>query len=574
MPVPLDKLKIKQADPLLYAGTNDGTMYPAENKGGTYPLQDHTMIDFGAVGEREVFQNVKYALLTTVYSVPLDREFGIDATFVDKPIPIAQIVLSQEVALKIGLYEPRARFRDVSFEGDGLEGKLEPTIEIEIDLSSYLAPGALGAGVGVSSQPTQRSKPASVIIYQEDDEGALVPWIRGPQGEPGMAATIEVGETTTGEVGDPAEVTNVGNDQHAIFDFVIPAGSPGPPGASNAISSANWIWRTNTNPPNIGEFKTNFGVWGETVVELNLSKTDTDARPLDAALLAIKVGDQIRIQNTIPPNALDTYTVIALPIDQGSYVNIGVEWSNGSSNTGNDGDPCILSILTSGLPASEWHTGQDDPTIAIGKPQDMYLQDNGDVWEFKSDVGWVNTGTNIEGPRGFSATLEAGTTTTGEAGTDALVTNSGTRFDATFDFIIPRGDKGDKGDKGDVGAQGYDSSYVGTIMLWPNVEAPNGWLNCDGRELDIDEYRELFDVIGVTYGNGNGLSTFNIPDYRGRIGLGYGLGVGLTNRVLGVMGGEEAHILSIAEIPAHTHANTLSDPTHAHTVYDLSLIHI
>lgn len=136
--VPLEKLKLQLADPLAYIGTTDGSVHPIENR--TYK-QD--LIDFGAIGEKEVWQNVKYALLTTYYSVPLDREFGIDATFVDKPMPVAQIVLSQEVALKIGLYEPRARFEDVSFEGDGLLGKLEPTVKISIDLTSYLAATAM-----------------------------------------------------------------------------------------------------------------------------------------------------------------------------------------------------------------------------------------------------------------------------------------------------------------------------------------------------------------------------------------------------------------------------------------------
>lgn len=50
--------------------------------------------------------------------------------------------------------------------------------------------------------------------------------------------------------------------------------------------------------------------------------------------------------------------------------------------------------------ATQWYTGSDPPTYALGRPGDMYLQDNGDVWEFKVPGGWALTGTNIEGPPG------------------------------------------------------------------------------------------------------------------------------------------------------------------------------
>ena len=62
--------------------------------------------------------------------------------------------------------------------------------------------------------------------------------------------------------------------------------------------------------------------------------------------------------------------------------------------------------------------------------------------------------TGAQGPAGAAATIAVGTVTTGEAGTNASVTNSGTSSAAVFNFTIPRGAKGDKGDKGDTGGQG------------------------------------------------------------------------------------------------------------------------
>src|SRR5215475_13652926 len=147
-----------------------------------YPEQS-PYIDFGATGVAEVFQNVKYILLTTVYSVPLDREFGIDANWVDKPMNVAEYMIAQETALKIHLYEPRARFRDISFTAD-IDVKLSPNITIDVDLSQPLgaraipptfAPGDELARISVSPSGEVTVSPAV----------DMPPWITGPTGPPG-----------------------------------------------------------------------------------------------------------------------------------------------------------------------------------------------------------------------------------------------------------------------------------------------------------------------------------------------------------------------------------------------------
>src|SRR5207302_10745680 len=58
------------------------------------------------------------------------------------------------------------------------------------------------------------------------------------------------------------------------------------------------------------------------------------------------------------------------------------------------------------------------------------------------------------------------------------------------------------------------------------------------------------------YGVGDGSTTFALPDFRGRVPVGAGQGTSLTNRVLGASGGEEAHVLTAAELASHTHAET------------------
>src|SRR5207302_11385946 len=110
----------------------------------------------------------------------------------------------------------------------------------------------------------------------------------------------------------------------------------------------------------------------------------------------------------------------------------------------------------------------------------------------------------------------------------------------------------------------------GGVFLWSTSTAPTGFLLCDGSAVSRTTYTALFAVIGTTYGSGDGSTTFNVPDLRGRVAVGAGQGTGLTNRVLGAMSGEENHVLTIAEMPAHTHTIgaapesnvSETDPTH------------
>jgi microcystin-dependent protein len=95
-----------------------------------------------------------------------------------------------------------------------------------------------------------------------------------------------------------------------------------------------------------------------------------------------------------------------------------------------------------------------------------------------------------------------------------------------------------------------------------------GAVLCNGAAYSRTDptYAALFAAIGTTYGAGDGVSTFAVPDYRGRVIVTAGQGTGLTNRVLGAKVGEENHLLSSGELAAHAHG--VSDPTHAHSIND------
>lgn len=99
----------------------------------------------------------------------------------------------------------------------------------------------------------------------------------------------------------------------------------------------------------------------------------------------------------------------------------------------------------------------------------------------------------------------------------------------------------------------------GTIIGFAGSSAPSGWLLCDGSEVSRSLYAALFAAIGTAFGVGDGGSTFNVPDLRGRIPIGAGTGSGLSARTLAQSLGEENHLLTLAEMPSHDHtANALA----------------
>lgn len=79
----------------------------------------------------------------------------------------------------------------------------------------------------------------------------------------------------------------------------------------------------------------------------------------------------------------------------------------------------------------------------------------------------------------------------------------------------------------------------GFIAMYGGAAAPAGWLACDGSAVSRTTYAALFTAIGTTHGAGNGSTTFNLPDLRGRAPIGAGTGPGLTARTAGQKLGSE-----------------------------------
>jgi microcystin-dependent protein len=90
--------------------------------------------------------------------------------------------------------------------------------------------------------------------------------------------------------------------------------------------------------------------------------------------------------------------------------------------------------------------------------------------------------------------------------------------------------------------------FMGELRLMSFNFAPKGWAMCNGQFLPINQNQGLFALLGTTFG-GNGQTTFALPDYRGHTPIHVGNG-----HTLGEKGGEQAHTLTIGELPAHLHA--------------------
>lgn len=94
--------------------------------------------------------------------------------------------------------------------------------------------------------------------------------------------------------------------------------------------------------------------------------------------------------------------------------------------------------------------------------------------------------------------------------------------------------------------------FVGEIRLFGFPRIPLDWFPCDGRLLPIAEYQILFSLLGTIYG-GDGVTTFAVPDLRGRLPVHQGSGPGLPNMVIGQLAGSESITLTTPQLPGHTH---------------------
>ena len=168
-----------------------------------------------------------------------------------------------------------------------------------------------------------------------------------------------------------------------------------------------------------------------------------------------------------------------------------------------------------------------------------------------------------------AATFESTVTVSGAATFNSTVTVSGA---ATFNSTVTI--KGDVHVSSKVCASAFygDGSNLtgttptGAVLPYAVSAAPTGFLLCNGQAVSRSTYSTLFAVVSSLYGAGNGSSTFNVPDLRGRFLAGWDAGTSVLTSVTAGMilgssiantGGVEAVTLSVAQIPSHNHTYTI-----------------
>lgn len=106
--------------------------------------------------------------------------------------------------------------------------------------------------------------------------------------------------------------------------------------------------------------------------------------------------------------------------------------------------------------------------------------------------------------------------------------------------------------------------FLGSIALVGYNFPQQGTAFCQGQLLSITQNTALFSLLGTTYG-GDGITTFALPDLRGRVAIGMGQGPGLSSYNEGEIGGEETVTLNLSQLPAHSHS-ALGSTTVGNTV--------
>ena len=242
----------------------------------------------------------------------------------------------------------------------------------------------------------------------------------GVNGQDGAAATIQIGEVITGTPGTNASVENTGTENAAILKFTIPRGATGTPGADgkdgvtftpSVDTNGDLSWSNDGGLPN-----------PETV----------NVRGAQGEAATVQVGQV----TTLPAGSQATVTNSGT--NQAAVLNFGIP----TGATGANGITPHIGV------DGFWYIGETNTNVkARGQDGEdgvsPHIGENGNWFIGNQDTNVKAEGT--DGQDGAAATIEVGEVTTGAAGTQASVTNSGTENAAVFDFTIPKGADGASG---------------------------------------------------------------------------------------------------------------------------------
>lgn len=174
--------------------------------------------------------------------------------------------------------------------------------------------------------------------------------------------------------------------------------------------------------------------------------------------------------------------------------------------------------------------------------------------EARTNLSAAKSGFNSDITGMASVTITSGTITTLQATTATISTLKITTENVTTATI---------GTLSVTTLTGVTFVTTGSILLWPTDTAPSGYVLCDGSAISRTTYSDLFAIISTDYGVGDGSTTFNVPNLKGKVPVGFNSAEGEFD-ALGETGGAKTHSLVIGEIPHHYHK--VDSGTAGHTV--------
>lgn len=189
---------------------------------------------------------------------------------------------------------------------------------------------------------------------------------------------------------------------------------------------------------------------------------------------------------------------------------------------------------------------------------------------------WLRTDHNVDGTHDYVTFLEIDINNSGGSSRGAPSPTSGRTA------MFRDTDKAVKFKSGDDGSVSFVHVPPGTLLPYAGTTLPTGYYWCDGSQQSRSTDSRLFAAIGTAYGIGDGSTTFNVPDLRGRIPVGKDdLGTNgnaarigtlvtdggtIVGTTMGSVGGSAAHVLTVAELAVHTHGNSLNENPHTHNI--------
>ncbi len=312
---------------------------------------------------------------------------------------------------------------------------------------------------------------------------------------------------------------------------------------------------------------------------------DADGAPLGGAKVFVYDAGTTNLRNVFTDNALSVAAANPIIADAGGYIEpryIGTGDYKLVITDANDVTIKTADNLTGALATESFSNDEATPITPVIVKSANYTVQAGDKGKvIHADATGANVTVTLLDATTAGDNFRVTIKHTGTANEVIVAASGGDTLDGVTSFTLDNRHEAitcvSDGANWSIAADAQIFTAplpVGVILPYGGPVAPNGWFLCDGSAISRTGNSALFDVIGTTFGAGDTLTTFNLPDMGGRVPAGKEAtatrltsgGGGVDGAALGATGGAETHTLTAAQMPVHNHPVNITDPGHSHTV--------